>query len=106
MFCIPPLPHQVTSGGSAARAGLQMGDVILEVNGHPVDGENDLERLQQLAEAEPPICLKLAARSQHDLEAWTPPGSGEVRKKKQMDCEQPEKDTGEPERRAEQGAAG
>uniref|UniRef100_A0A4X1SF89 Na(+)/H(+) exchange regulatory cofactor NHE-RF4 n=1 Tax=Sus scrofa TaxID=9823 RepID=A0A4X1SF89_PIG len=103
-------PHlfisQVTSGGSAARAGLQMGDVILEVNGHPVDGENDLERLQQLAEAEPPICLKLAARSQHDLEAWTPPGSGEVRKKKQMDCEQPEKDTGEPERRAEQGAAG
>uniref|UniRef100_A0A4X1SFA1 Na(+)/H(+) exchange regulatory cofactor NHE-RF4 n=1 Tax=Sus scrofa TaxID=9823 RepID=A0A4X1SFA1_PIG len=75
-------PHlfisQVTSGGSAARAGLQMGDVILEVNGHPVDGENDLERLQQLAEAEPPICLKLAARSQHDLEAWTPPGSGEV----------------------------
>ncbi|KAB0389914.1 hypothetical protein E2I00_008589 [Balaenoptera physalus] len=73
---IPPF-HQVTLGGSAARAGLQMGDVILEVNGYPMGGENDLERLQQLAEAEPPLCLKLAARSQQGLEAWIPPGSGE-----------------------------
>lgn len=64
-----------------------MGDVILEVNGNPMGGENDLERLQQLAEAEPPLCLKLAARSQQGLEAWIPPGSGEVRKKRQMDCE-------------------
>lgn len=79
----PPTPfHQVTLGGSAARAGLQMGDVILEVNGNPMGGENDLERLQQLAEAEPPLCLKLAARSQQGLEAWIPPGSGEVRKKR------------------------
>ena len=90
---IPPF-HQVTLGGSAARAGLQMGDVILEVNGYPMGGENDLERLQQLAEAEPPLCLKLAARSQQGLEAWIPPGSGEVRKERWMDCELPEEDRG------------
>lgn len=70
----PPLHHQVTLGSSAARAGLQMGDVILEVNGFPLGGENDLERLQQLAEAEPPLCLKLAARSWQGLEAWNPQG--------------------------------
>lgn len=68
---------QVTQGGSAARAGLQRGDVILEVNGFSVDGENDLERLQQLAEAEPPLCLKLVTRSLQDLEAWISPESVE-----------------------------
>ncbi|XP_076968143.1 Na(+)/H(+) exchange regulatory cofactor NHE-RF4 [Tamandua tetradactyla] len=70
---------QVTPGSSAARAGLQMGDVILEVNGYPVGGENDQERLQQLAEAEPPLCLKLAARSRQGLETWIPLESGEDR---------------------------
>ncbi|XP_021093388.1 Na(+)/H(+) exchange regulatory cofactor NHE-RF4 isoform X7 [Heterocephalus glaber] len=70
---------QVTPGGSAAQAGLQMGDVVLEVNGYPVGGDSDLERLQQLAEAEPPLCLTLAARSQEGLEAWIPPGYGEDR---------------------------
>lgn len=54
---------QVTPGGSAARAGLQRGDEILEVNGRPVDGEHDVDRLHQLAEAKPPLCLKLGARS-------------------------------------------
>lgn len=78
----PHLFHQVTLGGSAAQAGLQTGDVILEVNGYPMGGENDLKRLQQLAEAKPPLCLKLAARSQQGLEAWIPPGSREVRKKR------------------------
>ncbi|XP_030773938.1 Na(+)/H(+) exchange regulatory cofactor NHE-RF4 isoform X2 [Rhinopithecus roxellana] len=68
---------QVTPGGSAARAGLQVGDVILEVNGYPVGGEDDLERLQQLPEAEPPLCLKLAARSLRGLEAWIPTGAAE-----------------------------
>ncbi|XP_015994867.1 Na(+)/H(+) exchange regulatory cofactor NHE-RF4 isoform X3 [Rousettus aegyptiacus] len=68
---------QVTLGGSAARAGLQKGDVILEVNGYSVGGENDLERLQQLSETEPPLCLKLATRSPQGLEAWIPPGAGE-----------------------------
>ncbi|XP_029812799.1 Na(+)/H(+) exchange regulatory cofactor NHE-RF4 isoform X2 [Suricata suricatta] len=68
---------QVTGGGSAARAGLQMGDVILEVNGCPLGGENDVEKLQQLVEAEPPLCLKLAARAPQGFEASTPPGLGE-----------------------------
>uniref|UniRef100_G1QB45 PDZ domain-containing protein n=1 Tax=Myotis lucifugus TaxID=59463 RepID=G1QB45_MYOLU len=68
---------QVTPGGSAARAGLQQGDEILEVNGHPVDGEDDVDRLHQLAEAEPPLCLKLGARSPR---GWTHlPEEGVVR---------------------------
>ncbi|XP_037063466.1 Na(+)/H(+) exchange regulatory cofactor NHE-RF4 [Peromyscus leucopus] len=66
----PCLISQVTPGGSAARAGLQMGDEILEVNGYPVGGDNDLDRLQQLAEVEPPLCLTLAARNPQHLEAW------------------------------------
>ncbi|XP_051693669.2 Na(+)/H(+) exchange regulatory cofactor NHE-RF4 isoform X1 [Oryctolagus cuniculus] len=68
---------QVTPGSSAARAGLQRGDMVLEVNGVSVGGDGTPQRLQQLAEAEPPLCLKLAARSQWGSEAWTPPGSGE-----------------------------
>lgn len=87
----------MTLGGSAAQAGLQRGDVILEVNGYPVGGEMDLERLKQLAEAEPPLCLKLATRSPQGLEAWIPSGSGKVRKKRQKDYEQPEEYRGEPE---------
>lgn len=71
--------------------------MILEVNGYSVGGENDLERLQQLSEAEPPLCLKLATRSPQDLEAWIPPGAGEVRKR-QRDCEQPEQGRRKPER--------
>uniref|UniRef100_A0A2K5LY18 Na(+)/H(+) exchange regulatory cofactor NHE-RF4 n=1 Tax=Cercocebus atys TaxID=9531 RepID=A0A2K5LY18_CERAT len=81
LSCVASGPHlfisQVTPGGSAARAGLQVGDVILEVNGYPVGGENDLERLQQLPEAEPPLCLKLAARSLQGLETWIPTGAAE-----------------------------
>ncbi|XP_042538880.1 Na(+)/H(+) exchange regulatory cofactor NHE-RF4 isoform X1 [Dipodomys spectabilis] len=68
---------QVTPGGSAARAGLETGDVVLEVNGCAVGGDNSPERLQQLSEAEPPLCLTLAARTQQSLEAWISPGSGE-----------------------------
>nr|XP_025122561.1 Na(+)/H(+) exchange regulatory cofactor NHE-RF4 isoform X3 [Bubalus bubalis] len=81
LSCVASRPglfiSQVTLGGSAAQAGLQTGDMILEVNGYPMGGENDQERLQQLAEAKPPLCLKLAARSQQGLEAWIPPGSRE-----------------------------
>ena len=100
----PHLFHQVTLGGSAAQAGLQTGDVILEVNGYPMGGENDQERLQQLAEAKPPLCLKLAAKSQQGLEAWIPPGSREVRKRRWMNCEQPEEERAWSERRAEREA--
>lgn len=75
----------MTPGGSAARAGLQMGDKILEVNGYPVGGDSDLDRLQQLAEAEPPLCLKLAARNPQDLEAWFSSASREVKSKRQME---------------------
>ncbi|XP_007523690.3 Na(+)/H(+) exchange regulatory cofactor NHE-RF4 isoform X2 [Erinaceus europaeus] len=81
LCCVAKEPHlfisQVNLGGAAARAGLQIGDMILEVNGYAVNGENDLERLQQLAEAKPPLCLKVAARSQQGLEAWIPPGSAQ-----------------------------
>lgn len=62
LFLYLILNPQVIQGGSAAQAGLQRGDVILEVNGNSVDGLNDLEMLQQLTEAEPPLCLKLATR--------------------------------------------
>lgn len=75
----------MTPGGSAARAGLQIGDAVLEVNGYPVGGDNDLNRLQQLAEAEPPICLKLAARQPRGSEAWISSMSGEVKSKTQME---------------------
>ncbi|XP_021063348.1 Na(+)/H(+) exchange regulatory cofactor NHE-RF4 [Mus pahari] len=71
------LISQVTPGGSAARAGLQMGDTVLEVNGYPVGGDSDLDRLQQLTEAEPPLCLKLGARNPQGLESWIPLESGE-----------------------------
>lgn len=81
LSCVASRPglfiSQVTLGGSAAQAGLQTGDMILEVNGYPMGGEKDQERLQQLAEAKPPLCLKLAAQSQQGLEAWIPPGSRE-----------------------------
>ncbi|XP_049976050.1 Na(+)/H(+) exchange regulatory cofactor NHE-RF4 isoform X6 [Alexandromys fortis] len=80
LCCVASRPclfvSQVTPGGSAARAGLQMGDAVLEVNGYPVGADNDLNRLQQLTEAEPPLCLKLAARDPQDLEAWISSESG------------------------------
>jgi regulator of sigma E protease len=39
---IPPVLGQVLSGGPAARAGLQAGDRILSVDGHPVKDWQDL----------------------------------------------------------------
>lgn len=47
--------------------------------------DNDLDRLQQLAEAEPPLCLKLAARNLEDLKAWISSESGQVKSKRQME---------------------
>lgn len=75
----------MTPGGSAARAGLQVGDTVLEVNGYPVGGDSELDRLQQLTEAEPPLCLKLGARNPQGLEAWISLESGEVKSKRQME---------------------
>ncbi|ELW63239.1 Na(+)/H(+) exchange regulatory cofactor NHE-RF4 [Tupaia chinensis] len=94
LSCVASGPHpyisQVTPGASAARAGLQVGDVILEVNGCPTGGEGAAERLQQLAEAEPPLRLKLAARPPQGVDAWIPPGSEQVRTKsrpaREEDC--------------------
>ncbi len=36
------LVDDVTAGGPAAKAGIEQGDVILSVNGHPVDDSNGL----------------------------------------------------------------
>lgn len=85
LLCVLLLHCQVTPGGSAAWAGLQIGDAVLEVNGYPVGRDNDLDRLQQLAEAEPPLCLKLAARNLEDLKAWISSESGQVKSKRQME---------------------
>lgn len=83
LIWVPLPPQQVTPGGSAARAGLQRGDLVLEVNGESVGGDGAQERLQRLAEAKPPLSLKLW----RGLEAWVPPGSGEVRRKGQVSLE-------------------
>ncbi len=39
------LVASVTPGGPAARAGMELGDVIIAVNGRPVPGRNDLVRI-------------------------------------------------------------
>ncbi|XP_068922711.1 Na(+)/H(+) exchange regulatory cofactor NHE-RF4 [Petaurus breviceps papuanus] len=59
---------QVTPGGAASQAGLRMGDVVLEVNGQSVNRENGLEVLQQLADAKPPLRLRLAAQGRRGTE--------------------------------------
>ncbi|XP_074158469.1 Na(+)/H(+) exchange regulatory cofactor NHE-RF4 isoform X2 [Sminthopsis crassicaudata] len=60
---------QVTPGGSASRAGLHTGDVILEVNGITVRRENVLEVVQQLPDAKPPLHLRLATQGRRSLKA-------------------------------------
>lgn len=72
--------------------------MVLEMNGDPVDGEGDLRRLQQLPEAEPPLCLTLAPRAPPGSEARIPPESAAVRKERQGFWGQSEQDRGESER--------
>ncbi|XP_074071343.1 Na(+)/H(+) exchange regulatory cofactor NHE-RF4 isoform X2 [Macrotis lagotis] len=75
---------QVTPGGSAFQAGLQMGDAILEVNGQSVNRENVLEVLQQLTDAKPPLRLRLSAQGRRGIEACN---SLESRKDWILSCE-------------------
>lgn len=74
-----PLHGQVTPGGVAAQAGLQEGDVVLEVNGCAVTDNNDMEILDLLLEAKPPLALKLAAGPGQDSKVRVAP-EAEVRK--------------------------
>ncbi|XP_001380531.2 Na(+)/H(+) exchange regulatory cofactor NHE-RF4 [Monodelphis domestica] len=69
---------QVTPGGSASRAGLHVGDVILEVNGHSVGRENAFKVLQQFTDAKPPLRLRLAAQGGRCIEACCSTESGEA----------------------------
>lgn len=69
----PPLHGKVTPGGVAAQAGLQEGDVVLEVNGYAVTDNNDMEILDLLLEAKPPLALKLAAGPGQDSKASVAP---------------------------------
>ena len=65
-FDAPPVVAQVTSGGEAERAGLAIGDVILEIDGRIAT--SDFE--QRLAELHPGDKLHLRvrnARGEHDL---------------------------------------
>lgn len=64
---------QVTPGGVAAQAGLQEGDVVLEVNGCAVTDNNDMEILDLLLEAKPPLALKLAAGPGQDSKVRVAP---------------------------------
>lgn len=51
------LVAEVTAGGPAAQAGLQQGDVVLQVNGQEISSGSDLTRAVALARAGEPIRL-------------------------------------------------
>ena len=53
------LVAEVTEGGPAAAAGLQAGDVVLQVNGAPISTASDLTRAVGLARAGDPIHLQV-----------------------------------------------
>jgi serine protease Do len=53
------LVAEVTAGGPAAQAGLQQGDVVLQVNGQPIASGSDLTRAVGLARAGDPIRLQV-----------------------------------------------
>jgi serine protease Do len=53
------LVADVTPGGPSATAGLKSGDLILDVNGHPVTSASDLTRQVALAHAGEDLTLKI-----------------------------------------------
>jgi serine protease Do len=53
------LVAEITEGGPAAAAGVQPGDVVLQVNGTPVASASDLTRAVGLARAGEPIRLQV-----------------------------------------------
>ena len=54
-----PLVGDVSADSPAARAGLQKGDIILEVNGKPVAGSNDLRMSISMMKPETHVDLKV-----------------------------------------------
>jgi serine protease Do len=50
---------EVTEGGPAAAAGIQQGDLVLQVNGQPISSASDLTRAVGLARAGDPIRLQV-----------------------------------------------
>jgi serine protease Do len=53
------LVAEVTEGGPAAAAGIQQGDLVLQVNGQPISSASDLTRAVGLARAGDPIRLQV-----------------------------------------------
>ena len=58
------LVAEVTDGGPAAAAGVQPGDVVLQVNGQPISSASDLTRAVGLARAGDPIRLQVRREGQ------------------------------------------
>jgi S1-C subfamily serine protease len=56
--------HEVVAGSPAARAGLQATDVILEVDGRPVDNAGDLQQLMVDDAIGHPLALRVLRRDQ------------------------------------------
>jgi serine protease Do len=58
------LVAEVTAGGPAAAAGVQPGDVVLQVNGPPISSATDLTRAVGLSRAGEPIRLQVRREGQ------------------------------------------
>ncbi|XP_004605140.1 Na(+)/H(+) exchange regulatory cofactor NHE-RF4 [Sorex araneus] len=83
LSCVTSWPRlyisKVLPGGAADQAGLRQGDVVLEVNGCAIDDDNEMDILNLLLEADPPLSLKLAVATpgqdsrefQGEEEDWT-----------------------------------